>query len=157
MFTFTPNCEKLYHLSGPIIPSSLTRVYKLGEGPLYVFHTPYHLCHFEAPYTAARAVLFQDAALTPLGAPRVDVVATAKVDLNAGEVIDAIGGYKTYGLAENYSVSRAERLLPIGIAEGCVLKRPVAKDAVITYDDVTLPANHISIQLRSEQDRYFPA
>ena len=132
-------------------------LYKLGEGPLYVFHTPYHLCHFEAPYTAARAVLFQDAALTPLGAPRVDVVATAKVDLNAGEVIDAIGGYKTYGLAENYSVSRAERLLPIGIAEGCVLKRPVAKDAVITYDDVTLPANHISIQLRSEQDRYFPA
>ena len=132
-------------------------LYKLGEGPLYVFHTPYHLCHFEAPYTAARAVLFQDAALTPLGAPRVDVVATAKVDLNAGEVIDAIGGYKTYGLAENYSVLRAERLLPIGIAEGCVLKRPVAKDAVITYDDVTLPANHISIQLRSEQDRYFPA
>ncbi len=132
-------------------------LYKLGEGPLYVFYTPYHLCHFEAPYTAARAVLFQDAALTPLGAPRVDVVATAKVDLNAGDVIDAIGGYKTYGLAENYSVSRAERLLPIGIAEGCVLKRRVAKDAVITYGDVTLPANHISIQLRSEQDRYFPA
>lgn len=132
-------------------------LYKLGEGPLYVFYTPYHLCHFEAPYTAARAVLFQDAALTPLGAPRVDVVATAKVDLNAGDVIDAIGGYKAYGLAENYSVSRAERLLPIGIAEGCVLKRPVAKDAVITYGDVTLPANHISIQLRSEQDRYFPA
>lgn len=131
-------------------------LYKLGEGPLYVFYTPYHLCHFEAPYTAARAVLFQDAALTPLGAPRVDVVTTAKVDLNAGDVIDAIGGYKTYGLAENYSVSRAERLLPIGIAEGCVLKRPVAKDAVVTYDDVTLPANHISIQLRSEQDRYFP-
>ncbi len=132
-------------------------LYKLGEGPLYVFYTPYHLCHFEAPYTAARAVLFQDAALTPLGAPRVDVVATAKVDLNAGDVIDAIGGYKTYGLAENYSVSRAQRLLPIGIAEGCVLKRPVAKDAVVTYDDVTLPAHHISIQLRSEQDRYFPA
>ncbi|MBL0700615.1 MAG: NAD(P)-dependent oxidoreductase, partial [Desulfosarcina sp.] len=33
-------------------------LYKLGEGPLYCFYTPYHLCHFEAPLTAARAVLF---------------------------------------------------------------------------------------------------
>ena len=131
-------------------------LYKLGEGPLYVFYTPYHLCHFEAPYTAARAVLFNDAALTPLGAPRVDVVATAKVDLNAGDVVDAIGGYKAYGLAENYAVSRAERLLPIGIAEGCVLKRPVAKDAVLTYDDVELPADRVSIALRGEQDKHFP-
>ena len=33
-------------------------LYKLGTGPLYCFYTPYHLCHFEVPLTAARAVLF---------------------------------------------------------------------------------------------------
>ena len=44
-------------------------LYKLGEGPLYCFHTPYHLCHFEVPVTIARAALLQDAAITPLGAP----------------------------------------------------------------------------------------
>ena len=38
-------------------------LYKLGEGPLYCFYTPYHLCHFEVPTTVARAVLFGDAAL----------------------------------------------------------------------------------------------
>ena len=60
-------------------------LYKLGDGPLYCFYTPYHLCHFEVPNTVARAVLFGDAALAPLGGPCVEVVAAAKVDLNAGD------------------------------------------------------------------------
>ena len=45
-------------------------LYKLGEGPLYCFHTPYHLCHFEVPVTIARAALLHDAAITPLGRAR---------------------------------------------------------------------------------------
>ena len=48
-------------------------LYKLGEGPLYCFYTPYHLCHFEVPNTVARAVLFGDAAIAPIGAPLVEV------------------------------------------------------------------------------------
>lgn len=52
-------------------------LYKLGEGPLYSFYTPYHLCHFEVPLSAARVVLFGDAVLQPLGAPTVDVIATS--------------------------------------------------------------------------------
>jgi predicted homoserine dehydrogenase-like protein len=42
------------------------RYYKLGDGPLYVFYTPYHLASLEVPLTAARAVLFHDAAVAPL-------------------------------------------------------------------------------------------
>ena len=75
-------------------------LYKLGEGPIYCFHTPYHLCHFEVPTTIARAALFQDAVIAPIGAPRVEVVALAKRDLKAGEVIDELGGYLVYGEAE---------------------------------------------------------
>jgi predicted homoserine dehydrogenase-like protein len=60
-------------------------LYKLGEGPLYSFYTPYHLCHFEVPSTVARAVLLGDAVMEPAGAPQVDVVTTAKVDLVAGD------------------------------------------------------------------------
>ena len=67
-------------------------LYKLGSGPLYCFYTPYHLCHFEVPDTVARAVLFGDATIAPVGAPVVDVVATAKTDLEAGEVLDGLGG-----------------------------------------------------------------
>ena len=130
-------------------------LYKLGEGPLYLFYTPYHLCHFEAPLTAARAALFHDAALTPLGAPCVDVVATAKIDLKAGEELDGIGFYMTYGQCENSDVVRAERLLPMGLAEGCRLNHNIAKDQVLTYDDVTLPEGRLSDKLRAEQDAYF--
>jgi predicted homoserine dehydrogenase-like protein len=126
-------------------------LYKLGEGPLYCFYTPWHLCHFEVPITVARAVLFDDAAIAPLGPPLVEVVAAAKVDLEAGQELDALGGYLTYGLAENADVATAERLLPIGLAEGCVLRRDVAKDAVLTYDDVDIPSGRLIDELRAEQ------
>ncbi len=130
-------------------------LYKLGQGPLYLFYTPYHLCHFEVPNTVARVALLGDAALRPLGAPTVDVVAAAKIDLKAGQMLDGLGGYCTYGLAENSDVASAENLLPIGLAEDCRLKRDVAKDQVITYDDIEMPAGRLSDRLRKEQDAYF--
>jgi predicted homoserine dehydrogenase-like protein len=126
-------------------------LYKLGAGPLYCFYTPYHLCHFEVPNTVARAVLFQDAALAPLGGPLVEVVAAAKKDLRAGETIDGLGGYMTYGLAENSPTARAEDLLPIGLAEGCRLRRDVARDAVLTFADVELPEGRLCDRLWREQ------
>ena len=132
-------------------------LYKLGEGPLYCFYTPYHLCHFEVPNTIARAVIFKDAALAPAGGPMVDVITAAKVDLAPGDLIDSLGGYKTYGLAENYAVSRKENLLPIGLSEGCRVKRAIAKDSVLTYDDVEIPPGRLIDKLRAEQDRKFPA
>ncbi|MCX7859642.1 MAG: NAD(P)-dependent oxidoreductase, partial [Chloroflexus sp.] len=66
--------------------------------------------------------------------------------------IDGLGGYMTYGLAENADVAHAENLLPIGLAEGCVLRRDIPKDGVITYADVSLPSGRLSDQLRAEQD-----
>ncbi|MCL4475995.1 MAG: SAF domain-containing protein [Nitrospirae bacterium] len=130
-------------------------LYKLGTGPLYCFYTPYHLCHFEVPNTVARAVLFGDAAIAPRGAPCVDVVAAAKIDLKEGQVLDGIGYYMTYGLCENSNVVNAENLLPIGLAEGCRLKRDIPKDQVLTYHDVDLPADRLCDRLRAEQNEYF--
>jgi predicted homoserine dehydrogenase-like protein len=126
-------------------------LYKLGEGPLYCFYTPFHLCHFEVPNTIARAVLFNDTALAPIGKPCVDVITTAKKDLAAGEVLDGIGGYATYGLCENYDTARSEDLLPLGLAEGCTLKRNIKKDEVITFNDVEIPEGRIADKLWKEQ------
>ena len=131
-------------------------LYKLGEGPLYSFYTPYHLCHFEVPLSVARVVLCGDAVLQPIAGPRVDVVTTAKTDLRAGETIDALGGYMTYGQCETYDTSRAGNLLPIGLAEGCRLRRDVPKDAVLTYEDVEIPPGRLIDRLRAEQDALFP-
>lgn len=122
---------------------------------MYLFYTPYHLCHFEAPLTVARAVLFNDAALTPLAGPCVEVVATAKTDLKAGSVIDGLGEYMTYGVAENAEIRTAENLLPIGVAEGCILKRDILKDQVLTYDDVIVPEGRLIDRLRQEQAAHF--
>lgn len=133
----------------------LLEFYKLGKGPLYSFYTPYHLCHFEIPLSAARVVLFGDTVLAPLGGPCVEVVATAKTDLKAGATLDGIGWYMTYGQAENADITRAERLLPMGVAEGCVLRHDIPKDKTLSYDDVILPEGRLVDQLRREQEAYF--
>lgn len=127
-------------------------LYKLGAGPLYCFYTPYHLCHFEVPTTIARAVLFADAAIAPLGAPCVEVVATAKRNLHEGEVLDEIGHYMTYGQCENADVVARDRLLPMGVAPGCRLKRDVARDEVLCMNDIELPTGRLIDALRAEQE-----
>jgi predicted homoserine dehydrogenase-like protein len=123
---------------------------------LYSFYTPQHLCHFEVPVSVARVVLAHDAVLAPLGGPVVEVVATAKRDLAVGDALDGIGGYDLYGQCENADVVARERLLPMGIAEGCRMRAHVGVDQVLTYEDIELPAGRLIDALREEQARAFP-
>ena len=129
--------------------------FKMGNGPLYAFYVPYHLPHLEVPLTAARAVLFQDAAVTPLAGPVCDVITVAKRDLNAGDVLDGIGEFTCYGVIENSEICSAENLLPMGLSEDCRLKNNVPKDRAITYTDVKLPPGRLSDKLRAEQGVFF--
>ncbi len=126
-------------------------LYKMGPGPLYSFFIPYHLVHFEVPNAIARAVLFNDSVAKPLAGPVVEVCAVAKRDLKAGEVLDDYGEFMTYGEAVNSDEMRSARYLPEGLVQGCTLLRDVAKDSVIAYDDVRLPADRIADRLREEQ------
>jgi predicted homoserine dehydrogenase-like protein len=130
-------------------------LYKLGEGPLYSFYTPWHLCHFEVPNTVARVVLFRDPAGIPLDGPMVEVCACAKRDLKAGEILDDYGMYMTYGEAVNSDEMRRRRYLPEGLVEGCRLKVDVAQDRVLTYEDVELPTGRLADKLRTEQYAHF--
>jgi predicted homoserine dehydrogenase-like protein len=130
-------------------------LYKMGDGPLYPFFVPYHLVHFEAPNAIARVALFRDPVAKPLGGPVVEVCAVAKTSLAAGNLLDDYGMYLTYGEAVNTDEMSRGRYLPEGLVLGCKLKRDVAKDAVITYDDVELPANRLADRLRAEQYRHF--
>jgi len=129
---------------------------KMGEGPLFVFYTPYHLPHVQIVSTVARAVLLRDATVSPIGAPVCEVVALAKKDLKAGEVLDGVGGFAAYGVIENSDVFNKEELLPMGLSEGCRLIRDVRKDEPISYTDVELPEGRLCDELRVEQNRYFP-
>jgi predicted homoserine dehydrogenase-like protein len=130
-------------------------LYKLGSGPLYSFYSPYHLCHFEVPASLARAVIFSDAVIAAAGGPTVEVVATAKTDLPVGHLLDGLGGYDSYGVAETAAMTAEQRLLPMGVAEGCRLLRDVREDDVLTYDHVALPAGRLVDDLRDQQARHF--
>lgn len=132
-------------------------LYKLGEGPLYSFYTPYHLCHFEVPNTIARVALFGDSAGSAIGGPFVEVCAVAKRDLKAGETLDDYGHYMTYGEAVSAAEMRSRRYLPEGLVEGCTLIRDLPRDAVVTFDDVVLPENRLADRLyREQRERFDP-
>jgi predicted homoserine dehydrogenase-like protein len=130
-------------------------LYKMGEGPLYPFWVPYHLVHFETPFSIARVVDLGDNLAPPLGGPTVEVCAVAKRDLHAGEVLDEYGMYCTYGEAANVEEVSSQRYLPEGLVEGCRLLRAIPQDQVITYDDVVLPEGRLADRLRAEQYRHF--
>ena len=130
-------------------------LYKMGEGPLYSFFIPYHLVHFEVPNAIARVVLFRDSVAPPLAGPVVEVCAVAKRDLKAGEILDDYGMYMTYGEAVNVDEMSRQQYLPEGLVEGCMVKRDIKKDTVLTYRDVELPPNRLADRLRAEQYRHF--
>jgi len=149
-----PGVFVLGHNDHPVVQLTL-KTLKMGDGPLYVFYVPYHLPHLEAHLTVARAVLFNDTTIAPIAGPVCDVITIAKRNLEAGEILDGIGGFTCYGDIENFEVSRAEKLLPMGLSEGCYLKRDIAMNRAISYNDVRLPEGRLSDKLRAEQDAHF--
>jgi predicted homoserine dehydrogenase-like protein len=96
---------------------------------------PYHLIGLELGVSVTNAVLRGE----PTGATRAwtgDVVAVAKRDLAAGEMLDGEGGYCAWGRLTTARRSREMRALPIGLAHGVALVRPVPRGAVISRNDV---------------------
>lgn len=129
--------------------------FKMGEGPLYCFYTPYHLPHLQITTTVARAALFGDATATPLGKPTCDVLTRAKRPLKAGEALDGIGGFCTYGMIENAEPAMKAQALPMGLSHNCAVKRNLPIDHILTYDDVEMPTGRLADSLRKEQDELF--
>ncbi len=124
---------------------------KMGDGPFYVFYTPFHLPHIQMMSTIGRAVIYRDPTVVPMGGPVCEVVTMAKRDLKAGAVLDGVGGFTGYGLIDNSSTARRENALPLSLSEGCTLRRDVSKDHLITFADVTLPTRKVVDQLWNEQ------
>ncbi len=145
----------IVHEDNPLKKAQLG-YYKIGDGPFYVFYTPFHLPHIQIGSTIGRAVVHQDATVAPIGGPVCEVVTVAKRDLKAGELLDGIGGFCNYGLIENSRTAREMQALPIGLSEGSVLVRDVPKDAVVTFADVMMPPNGEVEALWREQFARWP-
>jgi predicted homoserine dehydrogenase-like protein len=125
----------------------------LGEGPNYLLYRPYHLTSIETPLSIARVYFDKEPWIVPSGGLVSDVLTVAKKDLALGEKIDGIGGYMVYGLIDLYETTNKEKLLPIGLSQGCILKRCVKKGEPISYDDVDFPSDTLLLQLRKLQDK----
>ena len=109
---------------------------RMGPGPYYMFYRPYHLGHIEAMCCIAEAVLDGHALIQPDAGFQTNVYAYAKRDLQAGEILDGIGGYTCYGLIENCSEQGERPGLPICLADRVVLNRDISKDQKILIADV---------------------
>ncbi len=123
-----------------------------GGNGNFLLQRPYHLVAVEAPISIAKAVLYGEATGSSLPTPAAELITVAKRALKAGETLDGGGGYTVNGLCEKATVARDERLLPLGLAYGAVLKVSVAQGQAITYDMVDLPTDSFIYKLRQLQD-----
>jgi predicted homoserine dehydrogenase-like protein len=126
------------------------------SGRYSAMYKPYHAIGLELGISVASAGLRRE----PTGqaiAWHGDVVATAKRDLAAGETLDGEGGFTVYGKLMPAAASRTLGGLPLGLAHGVTLKRKVAVNSPVRWDDVTCDANDPAVKTRREMEGAFGA
>jgi predicted homoserine dehydrogenase-like protein len=124
------------------------------SGRYFTLYKRWHLIGLEVGVSVASVALRGE----PTGvatAWQADVVATAKRNLRAGEVLDGEGGYTVWGKLLPAAQSLALGALPLGLAQQAVLKRAVPQGQCLTWDDVALPAGQRAHALRREMERLF--
>lgn len=84
-----------------------------------------------------------------------DVVATAKRDLKAGEMLDGEGGYTVVGKLLPAEMSLEIEGLPIGLAHGLKLKRDIKKDQGLSWADVEFSEKSQVVAVRREMEAIF--
>ncbi|TGD97362.1 NAD(P)H-dependent oxidoreductase [Methylobacterium nonmethylotrophicum] len=125
-----------------------------ASGRYSAMYKPYHLIGLELGLSVASIAVRGE----PTGATRGfsgDVVATAKRDLKAGERLDGEGGYTVYGRLMPAHDSLQAGGLPIGLAHGLTLTRPVAAGRPVSWDDVSFSADDPAIRFRREMEAVF--
>lgn len=126
---------------------------KMGKGPYFTFHRPYHLTSLEVPLTCARVVLYRKADMVPLARPVAEVAAVAKRDLNPGDTLDQIGEYCYRAWIMTATEARTAGAIPCGLLAGAKVTQPIKKGALITYGNTALPAGSKIAKLRALQDK----
>lgn len=126
---------------------------KMGKGPYFTFHRPYHLTSLEVPLTCARVALYGKPDMVPLAKPVAEVCAVAKKDLNPGDTLDAIGEYSYRAWIMTAEEARAAGAIPCGLLQGGEVTAPIAKGDLITFENAKPPAGSRIAELRARQDK----
>ena len=126
---------------------------KMGKGPYFTFHRPYHLTSLEVPLTCARVVLYGKADMVPLAKPVAEVCAVAKKDLKPGDKLDAIGEYCYRAWIMTAPEAHAAKAIPCGLLQGGSVTAPIKKGELITYANAAPAPGSKIAELRARQDK----
>ena len=94
----------------------------------------------------------------PTGCPtgfRADAVATAKRDLKPGEPLDGEGGYTVVGRLLPAADSLIAGALPLGLAHGWKVIRPVAAGELVRWADVVVDEADSAVRVRREMEQIY--
>ena len=121
------------------------------SGRYFTLYKRWHLIGLEVGVSVASVALRNE----PTGVAtdwNADVVATAKRDLKPGELLDGEGGYTVWGKLLPASTSKKMGCLPLGLAHGVKLVRPVAKGQSLSWDDVEMDTTTHAYKIRREME-----
>lgn len=126
---------------------------KVGKGPYFALLRPYHLTSLEVPLSAARAVLHRRADMVPLDHPVAEAVTLAKRDLTPGEILGRIGETDYRAWAMTHADARRANALPLGLAQGAKVVKPVKAGEQLTYGNCAPDDSLIVTQIRRRLDQ----
>jgi predicted homoserine dehydrogenase-like protein len=126
---------------------------KMGKGPYFTFHRPYHLTSLEVPLTCARVVLYGKADMVPLAKPVAEVCAVAKKDLKPGDRLDAIGEYCYRAWIMAAGEARVAGAIPCGLLQGGSVTKAIRKGELITSANAAPAQGSKIVELRARQDK----
>jgi predicted homoserine dehydrogenase-like protein len=125
-----------------------------SSGKYAALYRPTHMIGLELGLSVASAALRKE----PTGAPvcfNSDVVATAKRDLKAGEMLDGEGGFCVWGKQTPAKTSLKEGYLPLGLAHKVKLKQDIATGARLRWSDVDYDPKDAAVVFRREMESEF--
>jgi predicted homoserine dehydrogenase-like protein len=117
-------------------------------------YRPTHMIGLELGVSVASAALRKEATGAPI-CFNSDVVATAKRNLKAGEMLDGEGGFCVWGKQTPAKDSLAKGYLPLGLAHNVKLIRAVETGQRLTWADVEIDATDIAVKVRREMEAAF--
>jgi predicted homoserine dehydrogenase-like protein len=121
------------------------------SGRYAALYRPIHMIGLELGISVASVALRKE----PTGAPtgfRSDVIATAKRDLKAGEILDGEGGFCVWGRQTPAARSLRDGLLPLGLAHGVRLRHDIRQGSALTWNDVAYDAGDAAVKARREME-----
>jgi predicted homoserine dehydrogenase-like protein len=133
---------------------SLEELHTDSSGVYVALSRPFHLIGYELGVSVASAALRTEAT----GSADLlvaDVASAAKKDLKSGDILDGEGGYTVYGRLVQAEESMRNKYLPMGLSREAKVVRSVAKDSILTYDDVELDDRQFSYKIRKMVEEDF--